>query len=168
MSAEFPNSIPSTPKQKEHPFAQEVVAIASELHDEWRLDRKKEDGTYESRIKDDGYGGQVDIANTEYRDLPEKWQRENYLAAKAVVDFVLDIKGLEDINSPHFLETAASFVHDRWMHRNPKEAWNAAQHVPYAELPESEKQKDRNQVLRAIKKLDGMYKVNEKLFERSH
>jgi len=40
-------------------------------------------------------------------------------------------------------ERAASYVHDRWMERNPKADWNAHQHVPYEELPEEEKQKDR-------------------------
>jgi hypothetical protein len=41
------------------------------------------------------------------------------------------------------MEDAASHVHDEWMKRNPKADWNAAQHVPYGELPEAEKEKDR-------------------------
>jgi len=49
---------------------------------------------------------------------------------------------LKEQLSPHF-ERAASYVHDRWMERNPKADWNAHQHVPYEELPEEEKQKDR-------------------------
>lgn len=41
------------------------------------------------------------------------------------------------------MEEAASKIHDAWMQRNPKCDWNAANHVPYAELPEEEKEKDR-------------------------
>lgn len=44
------------------------------------------------------------------------------------------------------MEAAASQIHDEWMRRNPKQDWNAAQHVPYGQLPESEKEKDREHV----------------------
>lgn len=47
---------------------------------------------------------------------------------------------------PDSVEAAASIVHEEWMKRNPKAEWNAAQHVPYDKLPESEKQKDRAHV----------------------
>lgn len=40
------------------------------------------------------------------------------------------------------------------MKRNPKGDWNAAQHVSYNELPEAEKQKDRDHIT-TIKKLIG-------------
>lgn len=132
-------------------FEQTVVAIASSLHDNWRKDRLQEDGTYEPRVKEDGRGEQIDIANTSYVDLPEKWQSENKAAAETVVDLVheANLKGI-DIHSPEFLEAASDRVHIKWMERNPKEEWNATQHVPYTELPDEEKQKDREQVLLAI------------------
>jgi len=46
------------------------------------------------------------------------------------------------------LEAAAAHVHDAWMARpgNAKNDRNAHQHVPYAELPEVEKQKDREHI----------------------
>lgn len=44
------------------------------------------------------------------------------------------------------MEAAANDIHAAWMARNPKSDWNAAQHVPYEQLPESEKDKDRAQV----------------------
>ena len=42
-------------------------------------------------------------------------------------------------------EAAAAQIHRDWMSRpgNEKNDWNAAQHVPYEELPEAEKDKDR-------------------------
>lgn len=44
------------------------------------------------------------------------------------------------------MERAAADIHDAWMSRNPKQDWNAAQHVAYEELPEEEKEKDRAHV----------------------
>lgn len=44
------------------------------------------------------------------------------------------------------MEKAAADIHTAWMRRNPKQDWNAAQHVPYEELPEHEKEKDREHV----------------------
>lgn len=46
------------------------------------------------------------------------------------------------------LEAAAAAVHKAWMARpgNAKNDRNAHQHVPYAELPEEEKQKDREHI----------------------
>ena len=41
------------------------------------------------------------------------------------------------------LDVAAAQIHSEWMKRNPKSDWNAAQHVPYEQLPEEEKEKDR-------------------------
>ncbi len=133
------------------PLEQARITVASSLHDQWRASRRKEDGTYEPRMKDDGLGGQVDIANTDYINLPEKWQGENKVAAEVAVNLVYGAKQeSKDINSPEFLEEASEAVHVEWMKRNPKEEWNAAQHVPYSELPEAEKQKDRDQVVLAI------------------
>ncbi len=133
------------------PLEQAGITVASSLHDQWRASRRKEDGTYEPRMKDDGLGGQVDIANTDYINLPEKWQGENKVAAEVAVNLVYGAKQeSKDINSPEFLEEASEAVHVEWMKRNPKEEWNAAQHVPYSELPEAEKQKDRDQVVLAI------------------
>lgn len=44
------------------------------------------------------------------------------------------------------IELASAHVHDEWMKRNPKADWNASQHVPYEDLPEEEKEKDRAHV----------------------
>lgn len=44
------------------------------------------------------------------------------------------------------IEKAAALIHVEWMKRNPKADWNGAQHVPYDQLPEAEKQKDRDHV----------------------
>ncbi len=141
-------------EKKLSPLEQAKITVASSLHDQWRASRKKEDGTYEPRMKDNGLGGQVDIANTEYINLPEKWQGENKIAAETAVNIVYGAKQEgKDVTSPEFLEEASEAVHIEWMKRNPKEDWNAAQHVPYSELSEPEKQKDRDHVVLAIQNL---------------
>jgi hypothetical protein len=52
------------------------------------------------------------------------------------------------------LESLASEVHEQWLSRNP---WAIEQKsklaVPYSELPEEEKQKDRDVILQAIEVL---------------
>ena len=55
---------------------------------------------------------------------------------------------VESLSDPDHvnMEKAAADVHTAWMERNPKQDWNAAQHVPYEELSETEKDKDREHV----------------------
>jgi hypothetical protein len=45
-------------------------------------------------------------------------------------------------NMEHPYHKAAEEIHSAWMSRNPRNDWNAAQHVPYQELPEAEQAKD--------------------------
>lgn len=120
-----------------------ITQVASLFHDEWRKPRliKGAHGHstafYEPRPKDDGNGGTVDIANTAYQDLPEKWQNENRNAAEVLVQ-LLD------------MESLAAQVHDVWSGRN---SWSTLAKIPYAALPEEEKEKDRAQVRIAMKVL---------------
>ena len=73
-------------------------SLGSDLHEAWRLTRKKEDGTYEPRIKkskDDDWNinhgtDEVDIANCTFEELPSNWQYENLEAAKVAIDLVYD------------------------------------------------------------------------------
>jgi hypothetical protein len=51
------------------------------------------------------------------------------------------------------MEKAAEYIHIEWMKRNPKADYNAAQHVPYDQLPEDEKEKDRVHVRTMMKLL---------------
>lgn len=112
-----------------------VDQIASVLHDEWRAQRLLADGSYEPRIKDDGAGGTVDIANTDYVNLPEKWQAENKAAAWLVAAAI-------QANPEGTIDDLAAVVHTDWLSRNGEWA-PAEQALPYAELSEDEKEKDR-------------------------
>lgn len=139
----------------------EIVALASRFHEDWRKPRLKEDGTYEprwKRIKKDkefianavnsdtvrvtADGVEVDIANTSFEDLPFDYQEENLLAAEVVVNL---LKGKKKLSAEE-IEELSSIVHDEWLKRN---TWAAGGEldVPYKDLPEDEKAKDRVQVL---------------------
>lgn len=141
------------------------LSMGSDLHEAWRAGRKKEDGTFEPRIKktkDQSYinahGGnnEVDIANLSFAELPSDWQYENLEAAKVAIEQVYaPVKEGKEITS-EMIEKMSETVHVEWLKRND---WvfnpdygdpNLAK--PYAELVESEKAKDRIQILQAIEK----------------
>lgn len=135
-----------------------IESLASRFHEDWRSDRLKEDGSYEPREKTttdtewiSSHGTDiVDIANTEFADLPEDWQRENRIAA-GVSQSLLEagIESGEDTKSDGFVESASSEIHNQWLSRN-EWAKGGELDVPYGQLPEDEKAKDRAQILTAI------------------
>jgi hypothetical protein len=109
-----------------------ITQFASNAHEEWR--RKFDPTGTKPRIKKNSDGTEGDI-NVPFADLHPDWQKENLAAAHAAHRAV-----------KHFgrdMEKAAEYVHNEWMKRNPKADYNAAQHVPYDDLPEDEKEKDR-------------------------
>ena len=128
-----------------------VVKFASMAHEDWR---KNFDVVYAStgtvsktRIKKNSDGTEGDI-NVPFEQLHEDWQKENLLAGNAAIEAFASL----DISVDYMdqIEEAASYVHDRWMERNPKQDWNTSQHVPYSKLPENEKEKDRAQIITMI------------------
>lgn len=143
-----------------------VGQMAAQLHDDWRKPRLQSgthgqpDAVYEPRMKPSGLddGQEVDIAQ-HYSKLTPKWQSENKAAAQTAISLVRNAmqsgKNAQSLSSGPDLEALSSAVHDAWMQRNPKADYNAAQHVPYASLPEEEKQKDRDHVLMAVRHLSG-------------
>ena len=142
-----------------------IMQLATELHDKWRNRLKmKEDWTFEPKIKKTkdkkwikkNGKDEVDIANTSFVDLPTDWQKENYDAAKLVIDLVYD--EVINLNKKGYdletIEELSSKVHDSWMERNSwKKVSKPELFVPYEELPEKEKAKDRVQIIDAIKKV---------------
>jgi hypothetical protein len=109
-----------------------ITQFASNAHEEWR--RNFDPTGTKPRIKKNSDGTEGDI-NVPFADLHPDWQKENLAAAHAAHRAV-----------KHFgqdMEKSAEYVHNEWMNRNPKADYNAAQHVPYDDLPEDEKEKDR-------------------------
>lgn len=139
-------------------------AVAGQLHDVWRRPRKKEGGGYEPRIKTtkdqkwiQAHGGetQVDIANTDFLDLPLDMQGENRAAAQGVVEAIMKVINLKGpYTSEEVREWMSEFegnalvqqhagevVHNQWMQRNS--AWAPPeQMVPFSKLPPREQLKD--------------------------
>lgn len=120
-----------------------VNKFASWAHEEWRKGWEKQQGG--PRIKKNSDGTEGDI-NVPFDELHPDWQKENLAAGEAALQAVQEFPDDED--------AAADIVHQQWMRRNPKQDWNAAQHVSYEELPEPEKEKDRVHI-RVMKQILG-------------
>ena len=133
-------------------------ALGSDLHEAWRAPRKKEDGTFEPRIKkskDDAWNAshgtdEVDIANCSFEQLPSNWQYENLEAARVAIEQVYDKTMNGEPITPAEAEQMASIIHEEWLKRNswvfdanygdPKLA------VPYQQLSKEEQDKDKAQI----------------------
>jgi hypothetical protein len=138
--------------------ARTVERAAGRLHDHWRSPRRLTTGGYEPRLKTttdaswiDRHGtDQVDIANTRWKELPADWQKENKASASVAVKVAADArKQGVDLRSGEFMEFASEKVHIAWLERNGEWA-PAEQRLPYAELSEAEKEKDRVVVRTAL------------------
>ena len=132
-----------------------VDTLASKLHEKWaegyRAGEAAKGNENPTRMKDDGMGGQVDILNTSYSDLPPKWQAENKAQAESAIGLVA--KDLEGAMGN--IEGLAAQVHEQWLSRN---SWakDGPLGVPYNELPEEDKQKDRDVITAAYEILSEM------------
>lgn len=141
-------------------------SMGADLHEAWRDTRKREDGSYEPRMKkskderwNEAHGtDDVDIANLSFGQLPSNWQYENLEAARVAIEQVWQkLMSFEKITE-EMIEEMASNVHEAWLSRNAwvydKEYGNPDQAKPYEELSEEEKAKDRAQIMQARQKVE--------------
>jgi hypothetical protein len=137
-----------------------VEMLASKLHgiwaDNYRSGEMAKGNENPTRMKDEGMGGQVDILNTSYSDLPPKWQAENKAQAESAIGLVA--KNMD--NAMMDIEGLSAQVHEQWLSRN---SWakDGPLGVPYSELPEEEKQKDRDVITTAHEILSQMMSGEE-------
>jgi len=141
-----------------------IQKVASTFHDEWRKNRLQDNWTYkpmiekaedETRTKEH-WTDTVDIANTDFEDLPDNWKYENIEAAKVAVDLVYE-KDLEKITA-ETIEEMSNIVHEKRLERNWI-AWSFEnQRVSYEDLSEEEKEKDRLQIKTAIEIINSYIK----------
>lgn len=87
-----------------------VEMLGSKLHEKWaegyRSGEMAKGNKNPTRMKDDGMGGQVDILNTSYAELPSKWQAENKAQAESAIGLVSkDMAGAMD-NIENFSSTS--------------------------------------------------------------
>ena len=142
-------------------------SLGSDLHEAWRAPRKREDGTFESRIKkskDEAWNAshgtnEVDIANCSFEELPSNWQYENLEAARVAIELVYDKTISNEQFTPDEIEKMASVIHDEWLKRNDYVFGSVEQGgrpdlaVPYEQLSPEEKDKDKAQLGPAIEKV---------------
>jgi hypothetical protein len=147
------NSRATLDQAEKHNKKIEVInAVAHDSHEEWRKTRWREESkTFEPRPKpttdagwSERHGGatDVDIANTEYADLPADRQKEVkasiVIAADAVEEAIKTGRPMDE----GFINEVAEEIHRQWLDRNRRTA-NTEQEKSYAELSEPEKEKDR-------------------------
>lgn len=137
-----------------------VAAVAGISHEIWRSPRWQEaTKDFEPRMKktidaewSKAHGGatEIDIANTTYENLPTDWQAETRASAEIAVHAVEKAIDQNEKLEENFIERASDKIHQAWLERNG--AWAPPeQKLEYAQLSESEKEKDREYVRLAIK-----------------
>ena len=148
-----------------------VPKLASAYHENWRKNRAINDengnptGKFEPRIKvevnrdgktkwvdddkvmpTDIEASRIDIANTNYEDLPAYWQAENKAAAETVHDMFTEIGGKVNLDDPKQYSDAGTIVHEAWLKRNNwvyhPEYGNPDQAKPFDELSQELKDED--------------------------
>ena len=92
----------------------------------------------------------VDIANTDFEDLPSNRTYENLEAARIAVDLVYDSILAWKTFLPKDIEEMSKIVHEKWLERNGVQWSFENQRVDYQNLSEEEKAKDRIQIELAI------------------
>lgn len=137
-----------------------VAALGSAFHENWRKTRLNDKGEYEPREKPtvdkawiEAHGtDQVDIANTEYADLPEDWQAENKAAAEVVVGILAEANGNVDLSDEEVRSQIGQRVHEAWLSR-PNNQWvydlekgDPEMTKPFNELSADNQAKDIEQV----------------------
>jgi hypothetical protein len=98
----------------------------------------------------------VDILNMEYNELPSDWAHENRATAQVACKYVLQGLRRKRLFKQSLIEEISDIVHIQWMKRNaeyaPKELM-----VPYVNLTEIEKDKDRKAVFLACRLFNELY-----------
>ncbi len=94
---------------------------------------------------------EVDIAHASFDQLPITWQKENYEAARFAVNYLHSAVMNGEKLDTTFFEKAAAAVHDAWKQRHPDATGDRALDYADKNLPQSEKNKDREHVVLAAK-----------------
>lgn len=92
----------------------------------------------------------VDILNMNYNELPSDWAFENRATARVACRHILRYVRQKRLFNKNLIEDISETIHVQWMKRNAHRA-NAELMVPYANLTDFEKDKDRKAVLFACR-----------------
>ena len=149
-----------------------ITIVASQAHEDWKKEHFAQRGAGTPRPKPvdpakdqawiDAHNGATtcNIADTGFAGLPTEWQAENLAGATIAVDAVL----ATDVHDDAFIERTSDALHAAWIDRN--RSWAPPEQLlPYAELPEGEKNKDRVFVVNALETVKRV-RMNEWMKER--
>ena len=92
----------------------------------------------------------IDILNMNFDELPDDWAHENRATARVACTQVLYGIRRKRIFSGHYIERISAIVHNAWIKRNYHRAKKELL-VPYENLSEHEKEKDRRAILIACR-----------------
>ncbi len=102
----------------------------------------------------------VDILNMEYKELPKDWANDNRATARIACKYVLRGLRQKRLFNQNLIEEISEIIHIQWIKRNQQYASKELL-LPYANLTEIEKNKDRKAVLIACRVFNEQF-----LFER--
>lgn len=144
-------------------------ALAHKFHEAWRRPRVNLSGRMDPREKPTGDKGWieahgydvVDIANTEYDNLPEDWKQENRAAAEVVVELLDESGGHINLKNQQVRQIVGQTIHEAWLSRQRDEDGNAPDWVKeqgldqsFKDLSDEEQDKDIRQVEVALRLFD--------------
>ncbi len=92
----------------------------------------------------------VDILNMEYKELPKDWAKDNRATARIACKYVLRGLRQKRLFNQNFIEEISEIIHIKWIERN-KSYGSKELLIPYGNLSEIEKTKDRKAVLIACR-----------------
>ena len=100
-----------------------IKNVASAFHEEWRKNRQMDNGKYKPMIEKSEdeertikhWTNVVDIANTNFEDLPSNRKYENLQAAKVAIDLVYDGILVWEKFTVEDIEKMSEVVHTEWL-----------------------------------------------------
>jgi len=101
----------------------------------------------------------VDILNMNYDELPDDWAYENRATARVACKQVLQGIRQKRLFDRNFIENISNKIHNAWIKRN-KDRTAEELLLPYANLPEVEKDKDRRAILIACRLFNELHLYN--------
>ncbi|CAF1268588.1 unnamed protein product [Adineta steineri] len=98
----------------------------------------------------------VDILNMNYNELPPDWALENRATAQIACKYVIQGLRKKKLFNQNFIEKVSTIIHNEWMKRNGEYASKDLM-VPFMNLTETEKDKDRKAILIACRIYNELY-----------
>ena len=93
----------------------------------------------------------VDILNMEFNELPSDWAYENRATARVACKQIFQNVRKKHLFNQNLIEEMSEKIHDEWIKRNVHQLSQQHLMIPYGNLTEIEKSKDRRAILIACR-----------------